>query len=245
MAKFAVGKNAYGISDRSGFRYRLRNMRKEWNGLLVGEDEYEEKHPQLEPRRVIADRQALRDPRPDSNNSIPTTVRFPSFSLQTFEYELIPIAVGLIGDVTFGGDVVTPATQAITGVSGTGSVGTVTASGTGGVTIAATYTVTVASYLGSNKYYINGTRQDTVSLSEGSTYRFDQSDSSNSGHPLRFSTTSGGTHSGGSQYTTGVTSSGTPGSSGAYTQITVASGAPTLYYYCTNHSGMGGQANTP
>ena len=28
-------------------------------------------------------------------------------------------------------------------------------------------------------------------------------------------------------------------------EITVAAGAPTLYYYCTNHSGMGGQANTP
>ena len=152
---------------------------------------------------------------------------------------------GQVGTVTFGGNVITPTSATITGVSGTGSVGTVTASGTGGVTIAATYTVTVQSYLGANKYYINGVRQDTVSLTEGSTFRFDQSDSSNSGHPLRFSTTSGGTHSGGSQYTTGVPTSGTPGSSGAYTQITVASGAPTLYYYCTNHSGMGGQANTP
>jgi len=62
---------------------------------------------------------------------------------------------------------------------------------------------------------------------------------------LRFSTTSDGTHGGGSEYTTGVTTSGTPGNAGAYTQIIVASGAPTLYYYCTNHSGMGGQANTP
>ena len=50
---------------------------------------------------------------------------------------------------------------------------------------------------------------------------------------------------GGAEYTTGVTTNGTPGSAGAYTQITVAVGAPTLYYYCTNHSGMGGQANTP
>tara|TARA_R100001460_G_scaffold48702_1_gene86800 strand:- start:2550 stop:3287 length:738 start_codon:yes stop_codon:yes gene_type:complete len=245
MARFAVGKDAYGISDRSGFRYRLRNMRKEWNGLLVGEDEYEEKHPQLEPRRVVADLQALRDPRPDISELTNVTVVFPIFSLNTLVYEVIPTAVGSVGEVTFGGDVHTPATQTITGVSGTGSVGTVTASGTAVSSIAATYTVTVASYLGYNKYYIDGVRQDTVSLSEGSTYRFDQSDSSNSGHPLRFSTTSGGTHSGGSQYTTGVTSSGTPGSSGAYTQITVASGAPTLYYYCTNHSGMGGQANTP
>ena len=48
-----------------------------------------------------------------------------------------------------------------------------------------------------------------------------------------------------SEYTTGVTTNGTPGSAGAYTQIAVASGAPTLYYYCSNHSGMGGTANTP
>ena len=74
--------------------------------------------------------------------------------------------------------------------------------------------------------------------------KFDQSDASNSGHPLRLSITSDGSHGGGSAYTTGVTTSGTPGSSGAYTQIVVAAGAPTLYYYCTNHSGMGGQANT-
>lgn len=65
MGNFAAGKQAYGISDRSGFRYRLRDMRKEWNGLLVGIDEYEEKHPQLEPRRIVADPQALREPRPN------------------------------------------------------------------------------------------------------------------------------------------------------------------------------------
>ena len=62
---FASGKNAYGISDRSGFRYRLRDMKKEWTGALVGPDEFEEKHPQLNPPRHRADPQALRDPRPD------------------------------------------------------------------------------------------------------------------------------------------------------------------------------------
>ena len=66
MGKFAVGKDAYGISDRSGFRYRLRDMRQEWNGLLVGKDEWEQKHPQLEVFRHLPDPEALRNPRPDS-----------------------------------------------------------------------------------------------------------------------------------------------------------------------------------
>tara|TARA_R110000803_G_scaffold138368_1_gene205210 strand:- start:793 stop:1113 length:321 start_codon:yes stop_codon:yes gene_type:complete len=65
MGKFAAGKDAYGISDRSGFRYRLRDMRKEWNGLLVGKDEYEEKHPQIESVRHTIDAESLRDARPD------------------------------------------------------------------------------------------------------------------------------------------------------------------------------------
>ena len=82
-------------------------------------------------------------------------------------------------------------------------------------------------------------------LSPSITYRFDQSDSSNSGHPLRLSTTSDGTHGGGSAFTTGVTAVGTPGSAGAYTQVKLEQDAPdTLYYYCTNHSGMGGEIDS-
>jgi hypothetical protein len=65
MAKYASGKHAYAISDRSGFRYRYRDMRKEWNGMLVGRDEYEPKQPQLGPFRSDVDPQALRDARPD------------------------------------------------------------------------------------------------------------------------------------------------------------------------------------
>ena len=92
------------------------------------------------------------------------------------------------------------------------------------------------------KFVIDGYSQQALDLGHDITYKFDQSDSSNANHPLRFSTTTDGTHTtGGAEYTTGVTTNGTPGSSGAYTQIAVTSSTPaTLYYYCSNHSGMGG-----
>ena len=217
MARYASGKNAWGYSDRSGFRYRLSEMKTEWSGSKVGPDEFEPKHEQLEPISPGPDPQALYDPRPE-NNIISASVTFPVFSTQTLNYVPTLRMKGVVGSVVSTG---------------------------GGIVIAQTFTVTVSNPGSGNKYFIDSVQQDTVNLTEGSTYRFDQSDSSNSGHPLRFSATSNGTHSGGTQYTTGVTTNGTPGSAGAYTEITVASGAPTLYYYCTNHSGMGGQANTP
>jgi len=67
MAKYASGKNAFAISDRSGQRYLYRVMKREWNGLLVGPDEYEPKHPQLGPFRKVVDPQALKDARPEPN----------------------------------------------------------------------------------------------------------------------------------------------------------------------------------
>lgn len=70
MGRYASGKNAWGYSDRSGFRYRLSEMRTEWNGSKVGIDEYEAKHPQLEPSNAGADAQALYDPRPDSRTEV-------------------------------------------------------------------------------------------------------------------------------------------------------------------------------
>ena len=98
------------------------------------------------------------------------------------------------------------------------------------------YTVTVASVGGSNKYFINGEQQKTLELLEGNTYIFNYP----SAHPFKFSTTSDGTHGGGSEYTTGVTHN-----SSTQVTIVVGSSAPTLYYYCSSHSAMGGQANTP
>jgi hypothetical protein len=97
----------------------------------------------------------------------------------------------------------------------------------------------------SGKYEIDGYTTPALELGHDISYRFTQSDSSNATHPLRFSTTSDGTHNSGSEYTTGVTTAGTPGSSGAYTEISVTSSTPaTLYYYCSGHSGMGGAVTT-
>ena len=80
MPKYANASNAYVISDRSGFRYRFKDTRKEWNGLLVGKDEYEEKHPQLDPKHNTADAEALRDARPERSE--------PSIEVIEFKYTL-------------------------------------------------------------------------------------------------------------------------------------------------------------
>ena len=99
-----------------------------------------------------------------------------------------------------------------------------------------TYTVTVVDDSG-NKFRFDGfgTSAVTLDLAEGGTYIFNYP----SGHPFRFSTTADGTHGGGSEYTTGVTHN-----SSTQVTIVVAASAPTLYYYCSSHSGMGGQVNT-
>ena len=110
-----------------------------------------------------------------------------------------------------------------------------------------TYKVVVVSDSG-NKYRFRNSADSatfaqsavTIDLQEGGTYVFDWSDSTAQGHPIRFSLTSDGTHGGGSEYTTGVVKD----DSAYKTTITVASGVATLYYYCSNHSGMGGQVNT-
>ena len=68
MAKFAKGKYALAISDRSGQAFPWREMVTEWNGAFVHITEYEKKQPQLEPKPFVADPQGLEQARPQRFN---------------------------------------------------------------------------------------------------------------------------------------------------------------------------------
>ena len=89
---------------------------------------------------------------------------------------------------------------------------------------------------GFNEYFLNGTNGLTLNTTIGNKYRFDLSDTSNAGHPLRFSETQNG-----SQYSSNVTTNGVAGTPGAYIEIVITSNTPNqIYIYCENHFGMGG-----
>jgi len=101
MGAFASGKYAYGLSDRSGFRYRLKDMRKEWTGLLVGKDEYEEKHPQLTPPKVSTDPEAIRNARPDNDDDFTVFTIYTNTGLGIIGKEIETFeATASVGSVT-------------------------------------------------------------------------------------------------------------------------------------------------
>lgn len=99
--------------------------------------------------------------------------------------------------------------------------------------VSTTYTVTVAN----NVFEIDGVAQDDLVLAVGTTYRFNQDDSSNAGHPLRiFAPDDDGVPT---LFTEGVVIVGTPGTATSYTQFTPPA-VDDYTYDCLNHPGMGG-----
>ena len=113
-----------------------------------------------------------------------------------------------------------------------------------------TYTVTVGtktsahpyhSVGSSNAYFLESMEAPAFTLNGADTskpyyYKFDQSDNSNTNHPLRFYLDDAKS----TAYTTGVTTNGTAGSSGAYTLLAVDEYTPNiLYYQCSSHAHMG------
>ena len=84
MGKYATGKYAKAISDRSGMEFPYREMVREWNGAFVHVSEYEPKQPQLEPKPQSADGIALLHVRTDRTEPA-TTVRIPDNGFETYE----------------------------------------------------------------------------------------------------------------------------------------------------------------
>ena len=106
-------------------------------------------------------------------------------------------------------------------------------------------TVTVATKTSDHRYYgsgdssgyvFDGYESPFITLTPGNKYRFNQTDSTNSGHQIRFYLEADRT----TLYSTGVTYNGTAGTSGAYTEIDVMDATPiVLHYQCVNHAYMG------
>lgn len=102
-----------------------------------------------------------------------------------------------------------------------------------------TYVVTVANVGGINVFVLDGNNNPVIEIIRGNKYIFDVSDSSVSGHPLRFKDGSG------NSWTDGVTVTGTAGQAGAKVTFEVPSTAPnSMRYYCTSHGNAMGNTIT-
>ena len=84
MAKYATGKYAKAISDRSGMEFPYKEMVREWNGSLVHVSEFEPKQPQLEPKPMNGDAISLRNVRP-SREAPAVLGMIPEDGFQTYE----------------------------------------------------------------------------------------------------------------------------------------------------------------
>ena len=145
MARFSKGTNALMISDRSGAAFPYREMVQEWNGLWVHTSEYEPKQPQIDPRPVGADPQALQHAKPARVEFAVLDI-LPNNSFQTYQVGSPIVNVNLPGHGYTTADV-----KRFRGpVGAAGVYGT--PDGIGGITgttiaKAAGYTITVGKYV--------------------------------------------------------------------------------------------------
>ena len=221
---FASGRYSRAICDRCGQEYKYQQLKKEWNGLFVCPSCYDPKHPQLDPPYHPPDPEAIKDPRVESNKILkdnsptgPDDATFDTFA------QPMPVTVflGEPGDSAF-----------LTTVQSTSPAD------------------------GSNPTDSNSMLPQTPHKKLIMQSKI--GDNTVDSHPFYLSTTSDGSHNSGSVYTSGVTFkiNGSSVSQSAYAsgytsattralEITVAIGAPTLYYYCSSHPGMGNSISTP
>ena len=144
MAKYAKGKHAVFIDDRTGFKRPYKNARTEWTGMRVDKSEFTSKHPQLEPQKYIkgARGNVLFKPRTDNDLAgQTTTVRLgplhgkASFAAGAFlrpvEISVTEEAQGLSMSALHGAnEVIIPQTVSVTGVGATSAIGAVTINST-------------------------------------------------------------------------------------------------------------------
>ena len=135
---YATGKYSYGLCDYCGQRYPYNVLRKNWRGFKVCPEDYEPKEPQLEPLKYRGDAIALLQPRPDRVEPVDVYVGQPGFTyfqsigsannvinMRPFPGQDTAHGVGEIGSVR----IVASAIVLVSGVSGSGQIGTASAEG--------------------------------------------------------------------------------------------------------------------
>ena len=128
MARYASGKKSNAMSDISGFKVRYKNLKTTWDNLRVEPEEFDPKQPQLTPVKNVIDATALFKPRPDND---PDNVTFFVGYTQdwTIDPRLLP-GIGMHGIGAVGNGVnaeinTINLTVTVSGVAGTGAIGTV------------------------------------------------------------------------------------------------------------------------
>lgn len=120
----ATGKKSLAIGDRSGLRVPYTSLKTTWDGLRVEPEDWEPKHPQLDPPRNVVDAVALFQPRPDND---PENVDFyVGYNYDPFLDPRQRPPVGIPGHGRVG-QIILEYEISVTGVAATGAIGTIDA----------------------------------------------------------------------------------------------------------------------